>query len=145
VHPSLVCVTNISYQSKKLRVNEKHFSRRFNPRCGFFNFSWYFFDISKPFFRHNKAIQWYFFHQCICMLVLNHFTVKFFCLSRFKNWISPPNVFWGKVQNLFSTLKHYNLAIYVVKWLQIWFTSSTIYTLQDCPIEILIPYWHFEL
>jgi len=76
--------------------------------------------------------------ELLCSLI-------FFHLSRFRNQISPPNVFLGKFQYLFSTLKHYNLAIYVVKWLQIWFTSSTTHTLQDCRVEIFTPHWHFEL
>jgi len=71
------------------------------------------------------------------------YSFNFFHLSKFRNRISPPNAFLEKFQHPFATLKHYNLAIYVVKWLQIWFTSSTtessIHTLQDYTVEISIP------
>jgi len=104
-----------------------------------------FFNISKQSCRHNESIE-FFFHQCVYILVLNHFTIGiFFYLSRFRNWISPHNVFLGKIWHLFSTLKHYNLPIYAVKWPQIWSTSSTICTLQDCTVEIFIPYSHLDL
>jgi len=79
----LVCVVKFSYQSKKLWVIEKNFSRRFNFRCVFCNFSCYFFDILKPFCKHNESIQWYFFHQCVWMLVLHQFLVQFFFI-----WVS---------------------------------------------------------
>jgi len=152
-YTSLVYVAKISYQSKKWWVNEKHFSRRFSRRCVFCNFSCYFFDIWNPFCRHNESIQWYFFTNVFVFSVFFSFlffsfeslySLKFFHLSRFKNRISPPNVLLGKFQHLLSTLKHYNLAIYTVKWLQIWLTSSTTCTLQDCLVEISITQWHLD-
>jgi len=138
---SLVCVVKISYQLKKLWVIEKHFSRgRFSHRCDFLLLFQLFFDISNPFCRHNKLIEWYFFSpMCWYVGIESLCSLNFFHLSRFRNRISPPNVFWGKFQHLFSTLKHYDLAIHVAKWLQIWFMSSMTYTLQDCTVEISIP------
>jgi len=41
-HTSLFCVVKIPYQSKKLWVSKKHFSRRFSYRCNYCNFSCYF-------------------------------------------------------------------------------------------------------
>jgi len=97
-------------------------------------------------FRHFKTIvltQWvngmicfssmclYASFKSICSLILFH-------LSKFRSWISPPNVFLGKFQHLFSTLKHYNLPINAVKWPQIWSTSSKTCTLQDLMVEIFI-------
>jgi len=80
-HTSLVCVVKISYQSKKLWVTEKHFSRRrSNHRCDFC----YFFHFVLA-FQNNFAdtmtmtqLSNIFFHQCVCMLVLNHFLVNFY-------------------------------------------------------------------
>jgi len=39
----------------------------------------------------------------------------FFHSSKFRNQISPPNVFLGKFQHLFPTLEHHYLPIYAVK------------------------------
>jgi len=62
VHTSLVSVVKNLYQSKKLWVNEKHFSKgRFSHRCDFLLLFSLFFDISKQFCRHNKSIKRYFF------------------------------------------------------------------------------------
>jgi len=145
-HTSLVFVVKISYQSKKLWVTKKHFSnRRFSHRCDFLLFFYNFLTFQNNFAETMSQLNDIFIHQCVCMLVLNHFTIKFlFCLSRFRVWISPPNVFLGKFQHLFSIPKHYNLPIYVVKWLQIWFTSCRTCTLQYCIVEIFIPYKHLD-
>jgi len=43
------------------------------------------------------------------------YSLKFFDLSRFRNQISPPNVFLKKFHHLFSKLKHYNISIYHIK------------------------------
>jgi len=76
-----------------------------------------------------SQIQWYFFSpMCLYASFELHYSSKFFHWSRFRNQISPPNVL-TKFKHHFSTLKHYNLTIYVAKWLQIWFTSSTTHTL----------------
>ena len=133
-------MAKISCQSKKLWVTEKHSSRRsFSHRCGFCSFSCSFQGISKPFCNHNESIQWIFFSpMCLCINFESFCSIIFFHLSRFRNQISPPNVFLGKFQHPFSTLKHYDLAIYVAKWLQILYMSSTTCTLQDCTVEICI-------
>jgi len=73
-HTSLVFVVKISYQSKKFWVNEKHFSKgRISYRCELLLLFSLFFDISKQFFKHNESIEWFFSHQSLCVLVLNHF------------------------------------------------------------------------
>jgi len=41
------------------------------------------------------------------------YSFKFFHLKRFRNQNWPLSMFLGKFQHPFSTLKHYNLAIYV--------------------------------
>jgi len=75
-HNSLVCVAKISCQSKNLWVTEKHSSRRsFSQRCVFCSFSCSFQDIWKPFCNHNESNQWNFFHRCVYILILNHFTI----------------------------------------------------------------------
>jgi len=146
VHTSLVFVVKISYQSKKLWVTDKHFRRRFSHRCDFLLFLSLFFDISKPFCKHNESIEWYFLSSMFLYASLEAvFSSKFFHLSRFRVQISPPNVFLGKFQHLFPTLKYYNPPTYVGKWPQIWFMSSRTCTLQDCMVEIFIPYWHLDL
>ena len=129
-HTSLVLVVKISYQSKKLWLTEKHFSRgRFSHRCVFLLLFSLFFDISKQFCKHNESIEWFFFPpKCLSFDFKSLCSLKFFHLSRFRNRISPPNVFLGKFQHLLSTLKHYNLSIYMVKWPQIWF--YTIYNMH---------------
>jgi len=111
-YTSLVYVVKISYQSKMLWVIEKHFSRkRFNQRCYFLLLFSLFFDISKQFCKHNRSIEWYFFSpNCFFFGSKLLCSLKFFHLSRFRNQISPPNVFLRKFQHLFSTLKHYNLC-----------------------------------
>jgi len=59
----------ISYQSKKLWVDEKHFSRqRFSHRCDFLEIFSLIFDILKQFCWHNESIEWYFFLS-MCLYV----------------------------------------------------------------------------
>jgi len=84
-HTILVCVVKISCQYKKLWVNQNHFSRRFNHRCVFCNLFYYFFDIAKPFCKHNESIEWNF-SSPICLYVgfKAHFSSMFFHLSRLR-------------------------------------------------------------
>jgi len=111
----------------------------------FWNFFHYFLTFQK--ILHTQWVNWMIFFSPMCLYLgfESLYSLKNFHLSRFRVWISPPNVFLGKFEHLFSTLKHYNLPIYVVKWPQIWFTSSRTSTLQDCKVEIFIPHWHLDL
>jgi len=72
---SLFYMSKISFQSKKLWVTEKHFSRRkFSLRCIFatiLTFESYFASSMNQF---NDI----FLHQYVCILVLNYFIVKVF-------------------------------------------------------------------
>jgi len=114
--------SNVHFQSNLLGfVPLKHFSRRrFNHRCDFLL-------LFSLLFWHFKTIlqtQWvnwmiFFFTNVLICLFRITLHLNFFHLSRFRVWISPPNLFLRKFQHLFSTLKHYNLSIYVVKWSQI--------------------------
>jgi len=146
-HTSVFYMVKLSYQYKKLWENERHFDRgRFSHRCVFLLLFSPFFDISKQFCRHNESIEWYFFSlKCLSFGFESLWSLKFFQLSRFRNRISPPNVLFRKFQHLFSTLTHYNLSIYLVKWPQICFTPSRTCTLQDCTVEIYIPHWNLDL
>jgi len=83
-HTSLVLVVKIPYQSKKLWLTEKHFSRgRFNHRCVFWLLFSLFFDISKQFCKRNESIEWIFFPpkclsygcETLCSLKFFHLTV----------------------------------------------------------------------
>jgi len=79
MHTNLVSMIKISYQSKKLQVTKKHFSRgRFSYRCDFCYFFHYFLTFQNNFANTMSQLNEIFFHQCVCMLVLNHFIVKFF-------------------------------------------------------------------
>jgi len=61
-HTSLVFVIKISYQSKKLWVNEKNFSRgRFNHRCDFCYFFHCFFTFQKNFADTMSQLNDFFF------------------------------------------------------------------------------------
>ena len=112
----------------------------------FLQFFWLFFDISKLFCRHHDSISWNFFSpMCLYTSFESLCSVNFFHLSRFRNQISPPNVFWGKFQHSFSTLKHYNLTICATKWLQILCMSSKTCLLQDCTVEICITWRNLGL
>jgi len=95
----------------------------------FLQFFLLFFDISKLFCRHNESVEWISFSP-ICLYTSFELlcSVNFFHLNRFRNQNLPPKVFLGKFQHPFSTPKHYNLAIYVVKWLQILYVINNIYT-----------------
>ena len=97
-HSSLVLVVKISYQSKELWLTENHFSRgRFSHGCVFLLLFSLFFDISKQFCKCNESIEWFFFHQSVFSFGIESlFSLNFFHLSRFRNQISPPNVFWGQ-------------------------------------------------
>jgi len=103
-------VSNIFFP-KKLWMIEKHFSnRRFSYRCVFCNFFLLFFD-----FLQTQWVNWMIFFSLMCWLVGFEalYISKFFHLNRFRNQISPPNVFLWKFQHPFLALKHYNLIIYV--------------------------------
>jgi len=79
VHTSLVCMVKISYQSKKLWVTKKHFSRgRFSHRFDFLQFFHCFLTFQNNFVDTMSQLNEIFFHQCVYMLVLNLFTVKVF-------------------------------------------------------------------
>ena len=95
----------------------------------FCNFFFYFLTFQSHFADTMHQLNDIFSPMCLYVGFESLYSLKFFHLSRFRNQISPPNVLLGKFQHPFSTLKHYNLAIYVAKWLQIWFTSSTTHTL----------------
>jgi len=72
-YTSLVCMAKISYQSKKLWVTKRHFSRKMlSHRCVFYN---YFLTFQIHFVDSVSQLNDIFFHQCICMLVLKHFLV----------------------------------------------------------------------
>ncbi len=110
--------------------------------CYFFHYFWHFkcilqtqWFISMNFFLSLKCL--YCGSESLCSLNVFH-------LNRFRNQISPPNVFLRKFQHLFSTLNHYNLSIYTVKWPQICSTPSTTCKLQYCTVEIFIPYSDFD-
>jgi len=106
VHINLVCVVKISYQFNKLWVTQKQFRRRFNHRCFFCNFICYFLTFQSHFAKTMSQLNDIFVHQCDSLLVLKHFIVLiFFHLIRFRNHISPGNVFLEKFQHPFSTLK----------------------------------------
>ena len=75
-HTGLVYKNKISYESKRLWVTEKHFSRgRFIHWCDFLLLFSLFFDISKQFCRHNESIEWDFFSPKCLSFGLNHFVV----------------------------------------------------------------------
>jgi len=92
VHTSLVFFGKISYQSKRLWVNENHFSRgRFSHRCDFLVIFSLFFDISIFFCWNNESIEWYFFpSMCLDVGFESLCSLHFFHLSKFRN---RPNVF----------------------------------------------------
>ena len=51
----------------------------------------------------------FFLPMCLFTTFESFYSIKFFHLSRFRNQISPPNVFLWKFQHSFLALKHYNL------------------------------------
>jgi len=103
-------------------------------------------NISNPFVDTMIRLNDIFFSpKCIYSIFESLCSFKFFHLSRFRNRNAPPNVILRKFQHFFSTLKHYNLSIYTVKWPQICSTPSTTCTLQYCTVEIFIPYSTFDL
>jgi len=127
-------------------VTEMNFSRgRFNHRCDFLLLFHCFLTFQNNFVDTMSHLNDIFFTKCLSFGFESLCSLKFFHLSRFRSQISPPNVFLRKFQHLFSTLKHYNLSIYIVKWSQICFTPSTTCTLQDCMVEIFIPHWNLDL
>jgi len=105
-----------------------HFSRkRFSLNCVVVcNFSCYFLTFQSHFVDTISQFNDIFFHQSICMLDLNYFIVKFFFIWVGLKIKSTSKCVARKVlASFFHTKILFNLAIYVAKWLQIWFMSCT--------------------
>ena len=94
------------------------------------------FDISKPFLDTSKiSIK----EEILPMSLYEDFeplySLIFFHSSRYRDRISPL-MFWQENFTILFQHKHFDLAIYAAKWLQIWSLSCAICILQDRMVDI---------